>query len=182
MFPNDEIPPTVHSVILNDNDFFQLRKERIQITPHDTYDYYTLETPPFSVMVVATTPNNQFILNWEYRQPIRRFLLSCPGGIVHAGEPPLTCAPRELIEETGYTAERFEILGEAYPFPGICTQKTIFVRAHNAHLTGSQQLEPAERLETILFHPHQLREAISSNTPLDSLLLSALFLAGFTLQ
>lgn len=174
----NNIPRVLHTTVVHDNDFFQLRKERLELTPHDSYDYYTIEAAPFAVMVIATTPQNEYVLNWEYRHPVKSILLSCPGGIMHAGETPLSCAARELLEETGYEAEHFEIIGEAHPFPGICAQKTIYVRAHNAKFSGPQQLDQMELIEPALFSPEHLKKTLESQIPIDGLLLSALFLAS----
>lgn len=174
----NNLPRLLQTTVVHDNGFFQLRKERLEITPHDSYDYYTLEAAPFAVMVIATTHHNEYVLNWEYRHPVKSILLSCPGGIMHAGETPLECASRELLEETGYRAEQFELIGEAHPFPGICSQKTIYVRAHNATFSGPQQLDQVEYIETALFSPEKLKQTLAAQTPVDGLLLSALFLAG----
>lgn len=96
---------------------------------------------------------------------------------MHRDESPTACAQRELLEETGFKAEHFEIMGESYPFPGICTQKIIYVRAYNAVLSGPKQLEHAEFIETELFTPDKLKKTLKNKTPTDGLLLTSLFFA-----
>jgi ADP-ribose pyrophosphatase len=174
----NELPRVVETQLVVEESFFKLRKDRLQIPHHDEYDYYTLEGPPFAVMVLATTAQNDYVLNWEYRHPVKAIVLSCPGGILHSDEPPVVCAQRELLEETGFIAERFQVMGQSHPLPGICTQKVIFVRAYNARFSAPQQLEPAEFIETELFTPQKLQQTLKRDIAIDGLLLTALFFNG----
>ncbi len=52
-------------------------------------------------------------------------LLECPAGTIgdHGDEDPAQCAARELIEETGYKAERLVSLGWFYTTPGMTDEK-----------------------------------------------------------
>ncbi len=171
----NELPSVIDTEILAQEAFFQLRKEKLKIPNQEDYNYYTLVGPPYAVMVLATTAQNDFVLNWEYRHAVRQTLLSCPGGIMHRDETAAECGQRELLEETGYTAEHFEVMGEAFPFPGVCTQKIIYVRAHNAIFSQDKQLEHAELIETELFSQDKLQKALADKVPTDGLLLTALF-------
>ncbi len=172
----NELPQIIETEII-DHSFIQIRKEKLRVSGRDDYDYYTLQAAPFSVMVLATTPYNEHVLNWEYRHPTKKVLLSCPGGIMHEDEVPKQCAERELLEETGYSADGFEVMGETYPFPGICSQVTYFVRAYNAVQSGPASLDPEEFIETELFSPEKLKKVLNRKTPTDGLLLTALFFA-----
>jgi ADP-ribose pyrophosphatase len=171
-----KLPQVIETHILAEESFFQMKKEVLSIPNQSNYSYYTLEAPCYAVMVLATTAQNLYVLNWEYRHPAKQILLSCPGGILNPGETPIECAERELLEETGFRAERFELMGESFPFPGVVTQKTVFVRAFNAVISRPPQLEAAEFIETELFTEEKLNKALKSNTPTDGLLLSALYL------
>lgn len=170
----NKLPEVIEKQIIDDS-FFEYRKEKLHIEGEPDYDYYTLVVPSQSVMVLAQTEEGAFVLNWEYRHPTKTVLLSCPGGIKMASETALECAQRELLEETGFDAEQFELMGEAYPFPGVCNQKTVFVSAKNAKKKKEPQLEPAEFIETVVLSPESLKKVISENVPVDCLLLSALF-------
>jgi ADP-ribose pyrophosphatase len=175
MSPN-ECFPVIDSKKIHENDFFRLLEEKLKLPDGSHYSYFTLHPPPYAVMVLATTAQQEFVLNWEYRHPTKKNLLSCPGGIMHENESPIDCAKRELNEETGFDATQFEIIGEAYPFPGVCSQKTIYVRCGNAFRVGKQSLEKAECIETELFSMQALQKALQSGVPIDGLLLTALFL------
>ena len=72
--------------------------------------------------VVAVDEEGEILLVRQLRPAVDEVLLELPAGIVDPGEDPLTCARRELEEETGYTAERLEPLIRFYPSPGFCTE------------------------------------------------------------
>lgn len=74
------------------------------------------------------------ILVAQYRVPLGRFSLEIPAGLVgddegSAGEPAIDAAARELEEETGYAADRMEVLGEFYSSPGMVSESFTLLRA-----------------------------------------------------
>ena len=51
--------------------------------------------------------------------PLRQEIIELPAGKIEKGEDPRECGIRELQEECGCTADRFEKLTELYPTPGL---------------------------------------------------------------
>lgn len=72
------------------------------------------------VCVVPVTDKNEVITVKQFRYPYMEIVKEIPAGKRDGDEEPLKCGIRELKEETGCTAERFEFLGELYPSPGYC--------------------------------------------------------------
>lgn len=71
----------------------------------------------------------------QYRVPLGKFCLEIPAGLIgddegKEGEAAEDAALRELEEETGYTAERMENLGEFYSSPGMVSEAFTLLRAH----------------------------------------------------
>lgn len=168
------IPPVTQSEIIY-NEFFKIRRDCLQLNENEDYYYYTLITKPIDVMVLATTKEGLYLINREYRHPSGHILLSCPGGIKNENETILECAKRELLEETGFEAKNFEIIGSAFPFPGITGQRTVYVRAKNAIRLSAAALEAAEVLETDLLSEDDIKTLILSGSEVDGLLCTALF-------
>lgn len=59
---------------------------------------------PGAVMVVPLLDDGRLVMERQWRHPLRRAILEFPAGKLEPGEAPLTCAIRELAEETGYRA------------------------------------------------------------------------------
>ncbi|MFI4916307.1 MAG: NUDIX hydrolase [Phycisphaerales bacterium JB060] len=73
-------------------------------------------------------------------------LWEIPAGTIDPGEEPLTCAGRELIEETGYEAATLEPSGRFYTTPGMTDEVMhLFVARGLTHV--GQDLDEGEHIE-----------------------------------
>ena len=76
-----------------------------------------------AVGVVAVDDDGTVVLIEQYRHPFRRRLWELPAGLMDIdGEPPVTCARRELAEEAGLAADRWSVLVDLATSPGFCTE------------------------------------------------------------
>ncbi len=66
---------------------------------------------PGAVMVVPLLDDGRLGVERQWRHPLARVMLEFPAGKLERGEPPLQCAIRELIEETGYRAAEWARAG-----------------------------------------------------------------------
>jgi ADP-ribose pyrophosphatase len=76
-----------------------------------------------SVVILAvdesTNPADpEIILERQYRHAAGQFLLELPAGRVEKGESTLAAAKREMIEETGYRANKWSLLTKYFASPG----------------------------------------------------------------
>ena len=75
----------------------------------------------------------------QYRIPLGKNCIELPAGLVGdetEGEAPELAAVRELEEETGYTAQDIENLGEFYSSPGMVSESFTLIRAKNLTKIG----------------------------------------------
>jgi ADP-ribose pyrophosphatase len=85
-----------------------------------------------TVAVVAVNDKNEILLIDQYRNAIKKNILEIPAGTMEDNEiSPVTCAERELAEETGFKAEEFIKLFEGYLLPGYCNEYMYFFLARN---------------------------------------------------
>jgi ADP-ribose pyrophosphatase len=82
--------------------------------------------------VILAVDDGHVILVEQYRVPLKANCLELPAGLVGdetEGEAVESAAARELEEETGYRAEKIEMIGEFYSSPGMVSESFFFVRA-----------------------------------------------------
>ena len=70
-----------------------------------------------------TGEDPQILLIWQYRYAADGYVYEVPAGKLDGDEDPLDCARRELMEETGCSAEHFEHLTTIYTTPGFIDEK-----------------------------------------------------------
>jgi ADP-ribose pyrophosphatase len=77
---------------------------------------------PGGAAVVAVDADGRVCLLRQFRHAAGGWLTELPAGKLDAGEAPLECARRELAEEAGVVAKRWEKLGEFFSSPGVLTE------------------------------------------------------------
>ena len=100
------------------------------------------------VGIVAVTDENEIILVRQFRAGTHDVTLEIPAGKLEKGENPLECGKRELMEETGYTAEGFEELTAFYGSPAILEEK-IHVYLAKGLKAGVSHPDPGEFVEIV---------------------------------
>ena len=77
---------------------------------------------PGAVAIVALTEDGRICLVRQYRTALGRVTVEIPAGKLAPGEDPLECAGRELLEETGMSAEKIAFLTTIASSDGFCDE------------------------------------------------------------
>jgi len=90
--------------------------------------------PGGAVVLVAVTPGGELLLVEQYRPPLGRRVIELPAGLIgddpeHADEHWRRAAARELEEETGWQAARFEKLTEGPSTAGLSSETVVLAMA-----------------------------------------------------
>ncbi|MGC2244817.1 MAG: NUDIX hydrolase [Candidatus Aquilonibacter sp.] len=125
-------------------------------------NYYVRESFGF-VMVFALTPARKVVLVRQYRYGIDDVIVELPAGSIDRGEDALACGQRELAEETGYTASRWEHLATIPAEPVRSNSLLHAFLAFDATPTGAQALDLTEAIEPFTVPLEELRPMLRAN-------------------
>ena len=103
---------------------------------------------PGAVAILAFAAGGDVILERQYRYPNARDFIEIPAGKVEQGEDLLECARRELLEETGYEALRWERITTIHNAIGYSDESIELFAARNLQLKR-QNLDAEEFLEVL---------------------------------
>ena len=112
------------------------------------------------VNVLAFTENNEVVLVRQYRHGREEYTLELPGGCIEQGESPANSGKRELLEETGYSANELQELGMIYPNPAMYAINNYFFVARGVQKVAGQALDDGEDIKVVTIPFKELLEMI----------------------
>jgi ADP-ribose pyrophosphatase len=139
------------SALVVDSPHVRLRVDELEL-PDGTIvpDYYVRESDGF-VVIFPLTADRDVLTVRQYRYGSDAIHLELPAGGLHPGEDLRECAERELLEETGYQAPRWEYVGSFYAEPARGTSLARIFIAYDARKIRDPQPDPTEVLQVELF-------------------------------
>ena len=113
-----------------------------------------------SVQIVAETPEGNILLVQQYRFGVREYLYELPGGLIDAGEDPLTAAQRELLEETGYQASSWTSLGSNPSNPAFMEGIVYHFAANNITLGSALEMDDGEDIQLVALPREEVKQRL----------------------
>jgi ADP-ribose pyrophosphatase len=136
---------------------------------------------PGAVVVVAMLANGHVILERQFRYALHQVFIELPAGKIDAGEEILTTGQRELLEETGYSANDWVKLGHQHPCIGY-SDEVIHIYLARDLVLGNHQRDADETLEVFGASFADCMSMIQNGEITDGKTIVALFLAEKYLQ
>jgi ADP-ribose pyrophosphatase len=145
---------------------FALRRDEVQMPGGSTAVREVL-VHPGAVIIAAVDAEERLVFVQQYRHPVRRHLWELPAGLLDVnGEPPHEAAARELAEEAGLVAARWDLLLDLASSPGI-SEETV-------RLFLARELSDVHESERYVPHDDEESEMQIRRIPIDAAVRMAL--------
>lgn len=143
---------------------------------HVVEDYYVLEYSNW-VNAVAITEDNKVLMVHQYRHAAEIVSLEIPGGVIDPGEEPQQAMRRELLEETGYQFDDFELLTVVYANPSTANNHTYCYLARGGKKVQEQHLDEQEEIVVEEFTIAEIKDLLLNKKIAQALHCTGLFYA-----
>jgi ADP-ribose pyrophosphatase len=122
-------------------------------------DYLTLIKPDAAI-IACETADGGFVALRQYQHGPGRIGLAFPGGLVDEGETPLEAAKRELLEETGYASDEWQLIGSFTRDPNQGYGKEYYFLARGGKPISAKGAQDLEATELVLMSKSELRTTL----------------------
>lgn len=134
----DLIEKTLTSDVVYDGKIITVYKDEVKLSTGKTSFREVVEHSGGVVILALCKKDGveKVLMVKQFRYPLKQALLELPAGKLEKGEDPLEAAKRELKEETGYSAKKWQDLGYVYTSPGYSDEKLYLYRAEDLEFVG----------------------------------------------
>ncbi len=144
----------IASESLFEGNFLHAKRDTVRLPDgHTATREYVIH--PGAVVVVPLLDDGRLVLERQYRYAVGLVMTEFPAGKLDAGESPLVCGQRELLEETGYTAREWAYAGLMHLAVGYSTEIIHIFFARGLTL-GDRQLDHGEFVDVFTATPQEL--------------------------
>lgn len=171
-------PPT----ILKQRLFYQGRKFSFDVNrlrlPNGVEGDWECIRHPGGALCIPVTDDGKLVLVKQYRFAVKSRILEFPAGTLEANEDPADTVKREIEEETGYRANKWQKLGEFLLAPGYSDEVIYAFLAEDLEkLEAPPAQDDDEDIETILMTVEELEKAILAGEAVDAKSIASFLLA-----
>ncbi|NJK61285.1 MAG: NUDIX hydrolase [Synechococcaceae cyanobacterium SM2_3_1] len=168
------IPEKTHpAVVLHERFRYQGKKytfvcQRMRF-PRDKEGEREYLIHPGGAMVIPVTAEGSFLCLRQYRFAVGTYIYEFPAGTLEFGEAPADTIQRELEEETGYRAHRWDSLGEFFLAPGYSDEVMYCFLARDLEkLPDPPPQDDDEDITVVEYTPAELAQLIMTTGELDA--------------
>ncbi len=165
------LPPSEPSILLETTAALEAQKIRFEINriklPIGLEKKFGVIHHPGASLAVPITNDGLIVLLRQYRYAIERRILEFPAGTLEKDEEPIESMKRELGEEAGYKANKWDLLGQMSPCPGYSDEIIhMFLARDLIELIEKPTGDDDEDIEVLHLTKNELDKYISSGDEL----------------
>lgn len=139
--------------------------------------YFVLEFPTW-VQVLAFDSDKNVLITRQYRHGVQEIIYGLPTGYTEADDASdEESIKREMLEETGYTSEKFISAGKLHPNPATQNNVVHSFVAFDIKKVQQPANDPSERIKTEFVSVKELLKLISDGKLGHALHVAGVFLA-----
>lgn len=125
--------------------------------------YFVIHEPEW-VHILAVNADNEVLVVRQYRYAANAVCTELPGGAAEQDEEPLLAAKRELLEETGYTADSWRYVCALFANPARQTNRVHLFVATGLTRSGAQSLDHSEDIACAFVSVADVHAAIADGS------------------
>ena len=164
---------TLESQVVFDGKVIHVRKDKV-LCPNGKESFREIVDHHGGVGVLAFL-EGKIALVKQFRYAYKEELYEMPAGKLEKGEDPAEGGRRELEEEVGYVADKYEYLGKMYPSCGYTNEIIYLYKAENLRKTHTH-LDDDEFLSVEWFSLEEIKKMVVSGQIVDAKTICALYL------
>ncbi|PRC91683.1 NUDIX domain-containing protein [Solimicrobium silvestre] len=148
-----------------DGHFLKIQRDKVAL-PDGKSTFREYIKHPGAVVILPLFEDGTVLLERQYRYPLNQVFIEFPAGKIDLDEDPLDCAKRELLEETGYTANSWQFVCTIHNAIAYADEHLEIFLARDLH-PGQSNLDDGEFLETYRAPLTELLDAVKNGQVTD---------------
>ena len=157
---------TLSSAYIYQGKIINLRHDKVKL-PDDRETIREIVEHPGAVAILALTEKKEIVMIKQFRKPADEVLWELPAGTLEEGEDLVSCARRELEEETGYYPRKIKKLITFFSTPGFCNEKLTLFLAEDLEKKNKNE-DADEFIEVELIKPNEALRLVKENVIKDA--------------